>query len=99
MDAEYGCNSARFDGNPVPAAVDLGARVLKEPAVDFTVQELQFFLPRGYLLTITLETPILLLGLSACHGARRRLLSGLWLTACTLSDGNPCVSTGRPRLV
>ena len=41
------------------------------------------FLPFGYLLTILIETPILLLGLSKRHSVKRRLLAGLWLTACT----------------
>jgi hypothetical protein len=41
------------------------------------------FLPLGYLLTILIETPILLVGLSKRHPIKRRLLAGLWLTACT----------------
>ena len=41
------------------------------------------FLPLGYLLTILIETPILLLGLSRRHPIKRRLLAGVWLTACT----------------
>ena len=41
------------------------------------------FLPFGYLLTILIETPILLLGLSKRHAIKRRLIAGLWLTACT----------------
>ena len=45
--------------------------------------ELWRFLPIGYLLTIAIETPILLLGLSAHHPKPRRILAGLWLTACT----------------
>jgi hypothetical protein len=45
--------------------------------------ELWRFLPLGYLLTIAIETPILLIGLSKRHPRRRRLLAGLWLTACT----------------
>ena len=45
--------------------------------------ELWRFLPIGYLLTIAIETPILLLGLSRRHSLKRRLLSGIWLTACT----------------
>ncbi|MEK6337614.1 MAG: hypothetical protein AABM67_22060 [Acidobacteriota bacterium] len=42
----------------------------------------RFFIP-GYLLTILIETPILLVGLSARHSIRRRLFAGVWLTACT----------------
>lgn len=41
------------------------------------------FLPRGYLLTILIETPILLVGLSARHQLIWRLFAGVWLTACT----------------
>ena len=45
--------------------------------------ELWRFLPIGYLFTISIETPILLVGLSSRHSLRRRLLTGIWLTACT----------------
>jgi hypothetical protein len=41
------------------------------------------FLFIGYLVTITIETPILMLGLSARHSLRRRIAAGIWLTACT----------------
>jgi hypothetical protein len=46
-------------------------------------RELWRFLPVGYFFTILIETPILLFGLSPQHSARRRLLAGIWLTACT----------------
>lgn len=45
--------------------------------------ELWHFLPIGYLLTIAIETPILFVGLSRHHPKPRRILCGLWLTACT----------------
>ena len=45
--------------------------------------ELWRFLPFGYLLTILIETPILMVGLSARHPLRRRVAAGIWLTACT----------------
>src|SRR6185295_14868201 len=45
--------------------------------------ELWRFLPIGYLVTILIETPVLLLGLSRRHPIKRRLLAGVWLTACT----------------
>ena len=45
--------------------------------------ELWRFLPIGYLLTIAIETPILFFGLSPHHPKLRRILAGLWLTACT----------------
>jgi hypothetical protein len=42
---------------------------------------LSFF--RDYLLTVAIETPVLLLGLSWRHPLSRRLFAGFWLTACT----------------
>ena len=45
--------------------------------------ELWRFLPLGYLLTILIETPILLVGLSRRHRFKRKLFAGVWLTACT----------------
>src|SRR5439155_26613476 len=41
------------------------------------------FLIIGYPVTIAIETPILLLGLSPRHPMSRRLFAGIWLTACT----------------
>jgi hypothetical protein len=41
------------------------------------------FFPLGYLLSILIETPVLLIGLSQRHSLKRRLFAGLWLTACT----------------
>jgi hypothetical protein len=41
------------------------------------------FLLIGYPITIAVETPILLLGLSPRHRFGRRLFAGIWLTACT----------------
>ena len=41
------------------------------------------FLPLGYLFTVAFETPVLFFGLSPRHPPRRRLFSGVWLTACT----------------
>ena len=45
--------------------------------------ELWRFLPLGYLLSILIETPILLIGLSRRHPFRRKIFAGVWLTACT----------------
>jgi hypothetical protein len=45
--------------------------------------ELWRFLPLGYLFTVAIETPILFFALSPRHPKRRRILAGLWLTACT----------------
>ena len=45
--------------------------------------DLWFFLPFGYLVTILIETPVLLLGLSGKLSIRQKMLCGIWLTACT----------------
>src|SRR5262245_45161050 len=45
--------------------------------------DLWSFLLPGYLLSIAVETPILLFGLSPRHSVGRRVFAGLWLTACT----------------
>lgn len=45
--------------------------------------ELWRFMPLGYLVTILIETPILLLGLSSRVTVRQKLWCGVWLTACT----------------
>jgi hypothetical protein len=47
------------------------------------IGELLRFMPIGYLLTILIETPILLVGLSKKLSFKQRLLCGVWLTACT----------------
>jgi hypothetical protein len=48
-----------------------------------TTADLWTFLPLGYLLSILIETPVLLVGLSARHSMGRRFFAGFWLTACT----------------
>ncbi len=45
--------------------------------------QLWSFFPVGYLLTVAIETPILMVGLSRRHSVRDRLFAGFWLTACT----------------
>lgn len=57
--------------------------------------ELWRFLPGGFLATVAIELPILLLGLSARHPWRRRLVAAVWLTACTY----PCVVLVFPLVV
>jgi hypothetical protein len=47
------------------------------------INELWYFLPFGYLLTILIETPVLLIGLSSKVSFKQKLLCGVWLTACT----------------
>jgi hypothetical protein len=46
-------------------------------------EELWRFFPVGYATTIAIELPILLVALSRSHGWRRRVVAGVWLTACT----------------
>lgn len=48
-----------------------------------TTIELWWFLVFGYLITVAIETPVLLVGLSRPHPLSRRVLAGFWLTACT----------------
>ena len=50
---------------------------------DQTPAELLAFLPVGYLVTVLIETPVLLLGMSRDVPLRQRFFCGLWLTACT----------------
>ena len=50
---------------------------------NLTPGELWWFLPVGYLLTILIETPILVLGLPSKLSLHQKLLCGVWLTACT----------------
>jgi hypothetical protein len=46
-------------------------------------EQLWRFLPVGYALTVLIETPVLLLGLSRRHPLRRRLFAAVWLNACS----------------
>lgn len=46
-------------------------------------RDLWLFLPIGYLISIAIETPVLLIGLSKHITFRQRLFAGVWLTACT----------------
>jgi hypothetical protein len=45
--------------------------------------ELWRFFPIGYFVTIAIEIPVLIVGLSNRHPWKRKLMAGLWLTACT----------------
>lgn len=51
--------------------------------MDLSLSELWLFLPVGYLLTILIETPILLFALTSKISFRQKLWCGVWLTACT----------------
>jgi len=47
------------------------------------IRDLWAFLPIGYLFTIAIETPVLLVGLSPKVSFKQKLWCGAWLTACT----------------
>ncbi len=47
------------------------------------ISELWKFLPVGYVFTILIETPVLLVGLSPKVSFKQKLWCGVWLTACT----------------
>lgn len=47
------------------------------------LSQLWKFLPIGYLFTIMIETPVLLVGLSPKVSLKQKLWCGVWLTACT----------------
>jgi len=47
------------------------------------LSELWKFLPIGYVFTILIETPVLLVGLSPKVSFKQKLWCGVWLTACT----------------
>ena len=47
------------------------------------LSDLWWFLPFGYLFTIAIETPVLIVGLSPKVSFKQKLLCGVWLTACT----------------
>ena len=47
------------------------------------MNELWRFLPLGYVLTVLIEAPILLIGLSSRHRFKKKLFASFWLTACT----------------
>ena len=48
-----------------------------------STEDLWRFLFFGYLVTVTIEAPVLVLFLSKHHALGRRFFAGLWLTACT----------------
>ncbi len=67
---------------------------------DLPISELWYFLPFGYLVTILIETPVLLVGLTRKLSLRQRLLCGIWLTACTYPIVVlvlPTIFFGKPR--
>lgn len=50
---------------------------------NISLSQLWLFFPIGYLTTILIETPILLVGLSPKLSFKQKLMCGIWLTACT----------------
>ena len=50
---------------------------------DTPILGLWTFLPVGYLLTILVETPVLIVGLSSKVTVKQKILCGIWLSACT----------------
>jgi hypothetical protein len=50
---------------------------------DLPLGDLWTFLPIGYLFTIAIETPVLLIGLASKVPLKQKLWCGVWLTACT----------------
>lgn len=60
---------------------DLVASTQTEP--DTPIHGLWTFLPIGYLLTILVETPVLIVGLSSKVTLKQKILCGIWLSACT----------------
>ena len=69
-------SAAGFDAIPEPAQT-VQTITTSRPA------DLWLFLPLGYLFTVAVEIPVLILGLSRALSFRQRLFAGLWLTACT----------------
>ncbi|MBV6494930.1 MAG: hypothetical protein JFAIHJKO_00029 [Pyrinomonadaceae bacterium] len=64
------------------------------------IGDLWYFLPFGYLVTILIETPILLLGLGRKFSFKQKLFAGIWLTACTypiVVIVLPTIFSGSPR--
>ncbi len=54
-----------------------------EPMRNLSPSNLWLFFPVGYLTTVLIETPFLLLGLSKKLSVKQKLMCGIWLTACT----------------
>ncbi|HEY6331439.1 MAG TPA: hypothetical protein VI756_19085 [Blastocatellia bacterium] len=48
-----------------------------------STHSLWVFLPVGYLVTVLIETPVLIVGLSSQHSLGRKIGASLWLNACS----------------
>ncbi len=74
----------RLDAAFLPSQIERNFQSAVKPAHSkMSPSELWRFFPLGYLLSILIETPVLLIGLSKRHSIKRRLFAGAWLTACT----------------
>ena len=74
----------RLDAAFLPSQIERNFQSAVKPAHSkMSPSELWRFFPLGYLLSILIETPVLLIGLSKRHSIKRRLFAGVWLTACT----------------
>jgi hypothetical protein len=51
--------------------------------LEVSLFQLLGYLIFGYLMTVAIELPILLVGLGREHSTRVRVAAGFWLTACT----------------
>jgi hypothetical protein len=66
------------------------------------LNDLWYFLPIGYLFTILIETPVLVVGLPRKISLKQKLLCGVWLTACTYPIVIlvlPAIFLGEPRWI
>jgi hypothetical protein len=52
-------------------------------AQTFELNRLWYFLPIGYLVTVLIETPVLIFGLPRKFSLKQKIALGFWLTACT----------------
>lgn len=52
-------------------------------AQNLPLSDLWYFLPFGYLVTILVETPVLVAGLPSKVTLKQKFFCGVWLTACT----------------
>src|SRR5207249_4755812 len=74
----HGGAGARARRGPVPVA---GA--LMDEFLSLLKENRWLFLVVGYTFTISIEMPVLVVGLSPEHPMKRRIAAGFWLTACT----------------
>src|SRR5262249_50692512 len=67
---------------PGRGSLPLASALMRDVVYDLAANP-WLFLVVGYLFTIAIETPVLCVGLSPQHPLSRRILAGIWLTACT----------------